>query len=245
MDQTEMENDLSHYYQTFDAGHWGPGFAWVMYSIFVWLEGVGSCHVLRRRYVEAFAGVVVGFVIWSIHLIEVLAGHCNTMNSDGIWTTDHMCMTRNLAHIGLGVYIFLVGMYDGILQIPFWNKRVGLQAPPSVRQYNFLVPSCFFMVGMVMAGHEQDTMWQMDAHQMSSTLAFLFFFLRAVSYQYPGFNSAAGIVGAIGGLSFSNASIKSYLYWNGHHNLFGIPVPIGNLTLFFSILVLFFSFLGA
>lgn len=158
-----------------------------------------------------------------------------------------MCFSRNGAHLGLGLYGLLVGVYEGVLQTEWWHRRVGLNAAPRKVQYPYyLSPSLFLITAWVMGGHEQKDEWNAMMHQYSGLAALVLYLLRCVSYTQPRFSLLCGLVGIFGGIFFCNASEKGYYYWMqlnppdqpAFENMFGFPVSAIFLMLLMLIVTL-------
>lgn len=226
---------------SFDAGHWGPGFGWLIYSTLVLWESFRLTYVLRRRYIEPLFAIVGGALIAGIHVIVIQKCYSLTADPNKSWNQER-CFSVNGVHLGIGIYALIIGIYDGIQHLPLWQQRIGTRAPADKHQYHFLPPSLFLIVGLVMMSHEQDSMWQTMGHQYTAYLSLLFFGLRACSYHNRAFSAAAGLSGIVGSVVLANVSENGYAYWmqvDGGTNMFGIPISVQFLTLIVSACTLF------
>jgi hypothetical protein len=218
------------FYKSFDIGHWGPALGWLFYGTLLIWDGMGICYLLRRRFFEPLGILFVGLILLVVHVFVIQKCY-------GYTNSDHyprdMCFSRNGAHIGLGLYGTLIGLYEVFLQMDWWHHRVGIFAPPEKNQYPYyLSPSLFIIVAMTMAGHEQSTMWNAMMHQYSGVLALILFLLRCAAYTRPRFSLVAGLIAVFGAFIFANASEHAYFYWmqivpegqDAFKNICGFPV---------------------
>jgi Protein YTP1-like, C-terminal len=218
-----------------DAGHLGPALPFMAYSSALICEGLNfGTPILRVRYVEPLFNTVIGLLVAGIHFVVIQK--CNALHHDydtnysSEWTIER-CMSVNGAHIGLGLYALFAGLVGILFHLSYWQRRIGYVAPDYRRQYEFLAPSVYAVLGLVMSSHEQDTPFQTMMHQLTASLSLVFVLTRALSYQLRGFLLVAGTVGTFAGLVFTFASENSYDLWMSHENAFGVPVGAHNVAL--------------
>ena len=227
---------------TFDAGHWFPGIAWFLYSVVLLYESFGITYILRRRYVEPLIGSIAGLIIGITHIFVIQK--CWSLPYSGVDWTSGKCANVNGAHLSLGFYIFGASLLEGVLQTPFWQRRIGALSAPGKYQRPMLIgPTIFLVFSLVVASHDQDTAWMTSAHYYAAFFAALFTVFRSVSHSHPQFTMLTAFLGMIGSLIVCQAADSGYRYWNnlvdyGYTNFLHEPIHVANLFLLVAMLTL-------